>query len=98
MLSRAHRKRFSSGWAARCSPILETSAIPIRWNSEIAKLFEQEDIAGMPVIPDEALRAWGQLHSDPRSFQIEAEPIDHEPRFVESFRGLKLRLLTALEE
>ena len=89
---------------------------------------------GMPVTPDEALQAWRQLRSDPRSLQIEAEPIDHEPRFValisgreptpnlwtnawlaalalsldyematfdrgfKSFRGLKLRLLTALEE
>jgi toxin-antitoxin system PIN domain toxin len=89
---------------------------------------------GIPVTPDEAVRAWRQLQSDPRSFQIEAEPIDHEPRFValisgreptpnlwtdawlaalalsldyematfdrgfKSFRGLKLRLLTALEE
>ena len=89
---------------------------------------------GMPVTPDEAVRAWRQLKSDPRSLQIESEPIDHEPRFValisgreptpnlwtdawlaalalsldyemttfdrgfKSFRGLKLRLLTALEE
>jgi predicted nucleic acid-binding protein len=37
---------------------------------------------GMPVTPDEAVRAWRQLQSDPRSLQIEAEPIDHEPRFV----------------
>jgi toxin-antitoxin system PIN domain toxin len=89
---------------------------------------------GIPVTPDEAVRAWRQLQRDPRSLQIEAEPIDHEPRFValisgreptpnlwtdawlaalalsldyemttfdrgfKSFRGLKLRLLTALEE
>jgi toxin-antitoxin system PIN domain toxin len=89
---------------------------------------------GIPVTPDEAVRAWRQLQSDPRSLQIEAEPIDHESRFValisgreptpnlwtdawlaalalsldyemttfdrgfKSFRGLKLRLLTALEE
>jgi uncharacterized protein len=89
---------------------------------------------GMPVTPDEAVQAWRQLQNDPRSLQIEAEPIDHEPRFValtsgreptpnlwtdawlaalalsldyemttfdrgfKSFRGLKLRLLTALEE
>jgi uncharacterized protein len=89
---------------------------------------------GMPVTPDEAVRAWRQLQNDPRSLQIEAEPIDHEPRFValisgreptpnlwtdawlaalalsldyemttfdrgfKSFRGLKLRLLIALEE
>ena len=89
---------------------------------------------GMPVTPDEAVQAWQQLQNDPRSHQIEAEPIDHEPRFValisgreptpnlwtdawlaalalsldyemttfdrgfKSFRGLKLRLLTALEE
>lgn len=86
---------------------------------------------GMPVTPDQALRAWRQLHNDPRSLHIEAEPIDHESRFValvsgrepapnlwtdawlaalalsfdyemttfdrgfKSFRGLKLRLLTA---
>jgi predicted nucleic acid-binding protein len=89
---------------------------------------------GMPVTPDEAVRAWRQLQSDPRSLQIEAEPIDHETRFValisgreptpnlwtdawlaalalsldyemttfdrgfKSFRGLKLRLLSVLEE
>jgi len=89
---------------------------------------------GMPVAPDEALQAWQQLHNDPRSLHIEAEPIDHETRFValvsgrestpnlwsdawlaalalsldyemttfdrgfKSFRGLKLRLLTALQE
>ena len=89
---------------------------------------------GMPVTPGEAVQAWQQLQNDPRSHQIEAEPIDHEPRFValisgreptpnlwtdawlaalalsldyemttfdrgfKSFRGLKLRLLTAVEE
>jgi len=89
---------------------------------------------GMPVTPDEAVQAWRQLQNDPRSLQIEAEPIGHEPRFValisgreptpnlwtdawlaalalsldyematfdrgfKSFRGLKLRLLTLLEE
>jgi toxin-antitoxin system PIN domain toxin len=89
---------------------------------------------GMPVTPDEAVQAWQQLQNDPRSHQIEAEPIDHEPRFValisgreptpnlwtdawlaalalsldyemttfdrgfKSFRGLKLQLLTVLEE
>jgi toxin-antitoxin system PIN domain toxin len=89
---------------------------------------------GMPVTPDEAVQAWRQLQNDPRTLQIEAEPINHEPRFValisgreptpnlwtdawlaalalsldyemttfdrgfKSFRGLKLRLLTALEE
>jgi toxin-antitoxin system PIN domain toxin len=89
---------------------------------------------GMAVTPGEALQAWRQLQNDPRSLQIEAEPIDHEPRFValvsgraptpslwadawlaalalsldyematfdrgfKSFRGLKLRLLTALGE
>jgi uncharacterized protein len=37
---------------------------------------------GMPVTPDEAVQAWQQLQNDPRSLQIEAEPIDHEPRFV----------------
>jgi uncharacterized protein len=86
---------------------------------------------GMPVTPDQALRAWGQLRDDPRSLHIEAEPVAHETRFValvsgrestpnlwtdawlaalalsldceiatfdrgfKSFRGLKLRLLTA---
>jgi uncharacterized protein len=89
---------------------------------------------GMPVAPEAALHAWRQLQNDPRSLQLEAEPINHEPRFValvsgreptpnlwtdawlaalalsldyevatfdrgfKSFRGLKLRLLTALEE
>jgi uncharacterized protein len=89
---------------------------------------------GMPVTPGEAVQAWQQLQNDPRSRQIEAEPIDHEPRFIslisgreptpnlwtdawlaalalsldyemttfdrgfKSFRGLKLRLLAALEE
>jgi toxin-antitoxin system PIN domain toxin len=89
---------------------------------------------GMPVTPGEAVQAWQQLQNDPRSHQIEGEPIDHEPRFValisrreptpnlwtdawlaalalsldyemttfdrgfKSFRGLKLRLLTALED
>jgi len=89
---------------------------------------------GMPVTPDEAVQAWRQLQGDPRPRQIEAEPIDHESRFValisgreptpnlwtdawlaalalsldyematfdrgfKSFRGLKLRLLIAIEE
>jgi uncharacterized protein len=89
---------------------------------------------GMPITPDEAVQAWRQLQNDPRSIQIEAEPINHESRFValisgreptpnlwtdawlaalalsldyemttfdrgfRSFRGLKLRLLTAPEE
>ena len=89
---------------------------------------------GIPITPNEAVQAWRQLQNDPRSLQIEAEPIDHEPRFValisgreptpnlwtdawlaalalsldyematfdrgfKSFRGLKLRLLNALEE
>ncbi len=89
---------------------------------------------GMPITPDEAVQAWRQLQNDPRSLQIEAEPINHEARFValisgreptpnlwtdawlaalamsldyematfdrgfKSFRGLKLRLLTVLEE
>jgi uncharacterized protein len=42
---------------------------------------------GMPVTPDEAVQAWRQLQNDPRSFQIEAEPIDHEPRFVALISG-----------
>jgi toxin-antitoxin system PIN domain toxin len=89
---------------------------------------------GMPVTPDQAVHAWQQLQGDPRSLHIEAEPIDHEPRFLalisgreptpnlwtdawlaalalsldyeiatfdrgfKSFRGLKLRLLIAIEE
>jgi toxin-antitoxin system PIN domain toxin len=42
---------------------------------------------GMPVTPDDALQAWRQLQNDPRSFQIEAEPIDHEPRLVALVSG-----------
>jgi toxin-antitoxin system PIN domain toxin len=42
---------------------------------------------GMPVTPDEAVQAWQQLQNDPRSLQIEAEPIDHEPRFVALISG-----------
>jgi|SRR5450432_2079607 predicted nucleic acid-binding protein len=87
---------------------------------------------GMPVKSDEAVQAWQQLQNDPRAHHIDAEPIDHEPRFLalisgreptpnlwtdawlaalaldyemtmfdrgfKSFRGLKIRLLTPLEE
>ncbi len=42
---------------------------------------------GMPVTPEEAVQAWRQLQNDPRSLQIEAEPIDHEPRFVALISG-----------
>jgi len=42
---------------------------------------------GIPITPDEAVRAWRQLQNDPRSLQIEAEPIDHEPRFVALISG-----------
>ncbi len=37
---------------------------------------------GTPVSPDEALSAWRRLSDDPRCFHIDAEPADHEPRFV----------------
>lgn len=37
---------------------------------------------GAPVSPDEALSAWHRLSDDPRSFHVDAEPADHEPRFV----------------
>lgn len=37
---------------------------------------------GAPVKPDEALKAWRQLITDPRSFYIDSEPAGHEDRFV----------------
>ena len=37
---------------------------------------------GVPVNPDDALQAWHKLSDDPRSFHIDAEPADHELRFV----------------
>jgi uncharacterized protein len=37
---------------------------------------------GAPVSPDDALKAWHKLSDDPRSFHIDAEPTDHESRFV----------------
>jgi predicted nucleic acid-binding protein len=37
---------------------------------------------GAPVSPDEALSAWHRLSDDPRSFHVDAEPADHEARFV----------------
>jgi uncharacterized protein len=37
---------------------------------------------GAPVSPDEALSAWHRLSDDPRSFHVDAEPADHETRFV----------------
>jgi len=37
---------------------------------------------GTPVSPDEALKAWGRLSNDPRSFHVDHEPAEHESRFV----------------
>src|SRR5712671_5890237 len=37
---------------------------------------------GAPVSPDEALKAWGRLSNDPRSFHVDGEPAEHESRFV----------------
>jgi toxin-antitoxin system PIN domain toxin len=37
---------------------------------------------GAPVRPDDAVKAWNKLGDDPRSFHIDTEPADHEPRFV----------------
>jgi len=37
---------------------------------------------GTPVSPDEALKAWGRLSNDPRSFHVDGEPAEHESRFV----------------
>jgi toxin-antitoxin system PIN domain toxin len=37
---------------------------------------------GAPVSPDEALKAWGRLSNDPRSFHVDGEPPEHESRFV----------------
>jgi toxin-antitoxin system PIN domain toxin len=37
---------------------------------------------GAPVSPDEALKAWGRLSNDPRSFNVDGEPAEHESRFV----------------
>jgi toxin-antitoxin system PIN domain toxin len=37
---------------------------------------------GAPVRPDDAVKAWSKLSDDPRSFHIDAEPADHELRFV----------------
>ena len=36
---------------------------------------------GAPVKPEEALDAWQRLGNDPRSFHIDAQPIEHESRF-----------------
>src|ERR1700722_7542175 len=36
---------------------------------------------GAPVGPEEALDAWRRLGNDPRSFHINAQPIDQESRF-----------------
>jgi toxin-antitoxin system PIN domain toxin len=37
---------------------------------------------GTPVSPYEALKAWGRLSNDPRSFHVDGEPAEHESRFV----------------
>lgn len=37
---------------------------------------------GAPVSPEDALKAWRKLSDDPRSFHIDAEPADHESRFI----------------
>ncbi len=37
---------------------------------------------GAPVRPEEALDAWGRLSNDPRSFQVDSNPAEHESRFV----------------
>jgi predicted nucleic acid-binding protein len=37
---------------------------------------------GFPVRPEEALDAWRRLSNDPRSFHIDAQPAEHESRFV----------------
>ena len=37
---------------------------------------------GTPVSHDEALKAWGRLSNDPRSFHVDGEPAEHESRFV----------------
>jgi predicted nucleic acid-binding protein len=36
---------------------------------------------GAPVSPEEALNAWRRLSNDPRSFHIDVQPAEHEPRF-----------------
>src|ERR1700722_3909181 len=36
---------------------------------------------GAPVNPEEALDAWQRLSNDPRSFHIDAQPVEHEARF-----------------
>ncbi len=37
---------------------------------------------GDPVNPEEALDAWRRLSNDPRSFQIDAQPAEHESLFA----------------
>ncbi|HVO45330.1 MAG TPA: TA system VapC family ribonuclease toxin [Steroidobacteraceae bacterium] len=37
---------------------------------------------GVPVSPDEALKAWRRLGEDPRTFHIDTPPAEHESRFV----------------
>jgi toxin-antitoxin system PIN domain toxin len=36
---------------------------------------------GAPVNPEAALDAWRRLSNDPRSFHIDAQPVEHEARF-----------------
>jgi uncharacterized protein len=36
---------------------------------------------GTPVKPEEALDAWRRLSNDPRTFHIDAQPVEHESRF-----------------
>jgi len=36
---------------------------------------------GVPVDPVEALEAWRRLSNDPRSFHIDAQPVEHKARF-----------------
>lgn len=46
---------------------------------------------GVPVTPNEALKAWRRLAADPRSLHVEAEPAAHEPRFVALVSGRESR-------
>jgi toxin-antitoxin system PIN domain toxin len=42
---------------------------------------------GVPITPDEALKAWRRLANDPRTVHLEAEPATHEVRFVALVSG-----------
>src|ERR1700736_4453354 len=55
--------------------LLTRLAVLRLWSNRVA-------MNGAPVGPDDALKAWHRLSDDPRSFHIDAEPADHEPRFV----------------